>query len=261
MGSFVFLSGPSCVGKGPLLKAVAQFHPEIAARMQKVTLYTSREKRAGEEDGREYHFRSQKEIYALAQSSRYLCFPVHNDAQAIDLEEVRGLTGQDEKIGFLEIFHTAAAKLKNNEVLKGAPITTVFLSPVSRSEVQLMLGTEGGLGNVSSLVQTLMARKQLRSALVQNKGLTQFDMQAIGRRADRAFEELLSAANYDFVLPNHDGEESPYWGLPFLLGDAARTLGSFVDILSGSEPRYAEHWRGLFPKGTMPMGVPVLADK
>ena len=37
-GRLVVLSGPSCVGKSPLVKALAQFHPDLREKLQALLL-------------------------------------------------------------------------------------------------------------------------------------------------------------------------------------------------------------------------------
>jgi len=41
-GRLVVLSGPSCIGKSPLVKALAQFHADLYKKLQPLVLYTSR---------------------------------------------------------------------------------------------------------------------------------------------------------------------------------------------------------------------------
>ncbi len=41
-GRLVVLSGPSCIGKSPLVKALAQFHPDLHKKLQPFVLYNSR---------------------------------------------------------------------------------------------------------------------------------------------------------------------------------------------------------------------------
>ena len=43
MSRFVMLSGPSCVGKGPLYHALRKFYPDLAGRLQQIVLYNSRD--------------------------------------------------------------------------------------------------------------------------------------------------------------------------------------------------------------------------
>ena len=45
MGRLVILSGPSCVGKGPLCAAPERLYPELAASLRKLVLYISRASR------------------------------------------------------------------------------------------------------------------------------------------------------------------------------------------------------------------------
>jgi ABC-type uncharacterized transport system fused permease/ATPase subunit len=41
-GSLVILSGPSCVGKSPLKKALGKFYPQLSGRLRKLVLLNSR---------------------------------------------------------------------------------------------------------------------------------------------------------------------------------------------------------------------------
>ena len=65
MGKFVILSGPSCIGKGPLFAALRRLYPDIASQLKPLVLYNDRDARPGEEDGVDYHFRPRAEIEAL----------------------------------------------------------------------------------------------------------------------------------------------------------------------------------------------------
>ena len=65
MARFVLVAGPSGVGKSPLVAALRQLHPDLAAKLTPVVLYNSREPRFGEVDGVDYHFRDRSEIERL----------------------------------------------------------------------------------------------------------------------------------------------------------------------------------------------------
>src|SRR5205823_14285552 len=71
-GGLVILSGPSCVGKSPLAKALRRFHPDLSAKLQPIVLYNSRSPRPGERDGEDYHFRPREQIEALRDRERYV---------------------------------------------------------------------------------------------------------------------------------------------------------------------------------------------
>ena len=54
---------------------------------------------------------------------------------------------------------------------------------------------------------------------------------------------MREAPRFDFVIPNHDGEDSRNWdafGRP--VGDARRTLDAFAALLEGRTPDGVEHW-------------------
>ncbi len=61
----VIFSGPSCVGKSPLAKALERFYPELYNSMKPLVLYNSRAARPGEADGVDYYFRTEQEIEKL----------------------------------------------------------------------------------------------------------------------------------------------------------------------------------------------------
>ena len=95
MGRLIILSGPSCVGKGPLHTAFNNFYPELAANLQKLVLYNCRSPRPGEIDGKDYYFRSREEIDGLREKKNFVVLDVRGDLQAVDLNDVeRTLAGK-----------------------------------------------------------------------------------------------------------------------------------------------------------------------
>lgn len=54
---------------------------------------------------------------------------------------------------------------------------------------------------------------------------------------------MKEAFRFDFVLPNHDGEDSDNWtAFYFPVGDARKSLEAFAEILRGRKPAFAEKW-------------------
>lgn len=86
-GRLTVLAGPSCVGKSPLDKALARFHPDLRAPLRSVVLYNDREPRPGEVDGVDYHFRGRDFIRELEQAGDHLVMDVRGDLQALDVAE------------------------------------------------------------------------------------------------------------------------------------------------------------------------------
>ena len=78
-GRLVVLSGPSCIGKSPLVKALAQFHPDLHEKLQPLVLYNSRSPRPGEKDEEDYHFRRREEIENLREKENFVVMEVRGD--------------------------------------------------------------------------------------------------------------------------------------------------------------------------------------
>ncbi len=67
-GQLVVLTGPSGVGKGTLLDALRQHHPDL----QVSTSATTRSPRAGEQDGQAYYFLERTQFEAMIARGEFL---------------------------------------------------------------------------------------------------------------------------------------------------------------------------------------------
>jgi len=246
MGRLVILSGPSCVGKGPLCAALAKFYPELAARLRKVVLHTSRAPRPAEVDGVDYHFRTRQQVEALRGKSDHLVLEIRGDLQAIDLREIDRLLAEGD--AFLDANPIMAGELRGRPLAPGAGRLSVYLSPLSREEILYLKAPERNI-SLADFVAKLMRAKLLRRTTRQRGLLSLAELEDIERRATRACAEMKEARRYDHVLPNHDGEDSENWSAFYYpIGDARRTLLAFADLLEGRVPPVAEKWEeGLIP--------------
>lgn len=223
----VLLSGPSCVGKTPLLKALARRHPEIA--WGRPVLYTSRAPRPSERDGVDYHFRSETEIIALP-PERFVVAKTRRIWQAVDLDELTALVERFSLIIY-DVHPALVEKLVAHPRITDFPINIVrvFLQPATLEEIadlQRVMEVSKQEATAAMMTPKLIAR-----ALQQGTELTPTVLLDIRVRAARAWEEILIGASYDDVLINRDGEDSPHWSDP-MTGDAARTLAAFVRIIA-----------------------------
>ncbi|MFO7956592.1 MAG: hypothetical protein R6X33_05790 [Candidatus Brocadiia bacterium] len=239
MGRFVILSGPSCVGKGPLVTALRRFHPELAEGLQMVVLSNSRAPRPSEKDGRDYHFRRREEIEALRKKDNFVVMDVRGDLQALDLEELgRTLETGD---AFFEGNPFVGQELLRCPVPDGVERVTAFLSPLSKEELTCL--RDETHADLPGLVTEVMRRKLLRRTSRQKGHLSLPDLQEIERRASSAYNELKLAWQFGPTIVNHDGEDSENWNAFYYpLGDARGALAAFADLLAGREPRRAERW-------------------
>jgi guanylate kinase len=235
----VILAGPSCAGKSPLAKALALFHGELAEKLQPLVLYNSREPRPGERDGIDYHFRARRDIAALDGDERYVVMDVRGDLQALDLQQLaadleRGdvLFEGNPFVGEILQMHPALADVNR---------LSVFMSPLSGEELRFLRSQPAVA--LPDLVTDVMRRKLLRRTRRQKGELSLKDLENIETRASSAYGELKKAHRFDYVIANHDGEDSENWdAFYYPLGDARRALNAFVALLAGDTTDDAGTW-------------------
>jgi guanylate kinase len=239
MGRLIILSGPSCVGKGPLHTAFNKFYPEQAAKLQKLVLYNCRSPRPGELDGKDYYFRSREEIERLREKQNFIVLDVRGDLQAVDLKDIerRLATGDlffegNPFVGrkLLEVFASMDSLL------------SIFLTPLSREEILFLRSQEPGL-SLADFLTDVMRRKLLRRTKRQKNILSLKDLENIERRAASAHSELTEAWRFQYVIPNHDGEDSENWdAFYYPVGDARKALLAFADLVGGKASTFTEKW-------------------
>ena len=236
----VILSGPSGVGKSPLDKALGRFYPELRKGLRKLVLYNSRAPRPGEVDGVDYHFRLRGQIEALRAEPRYAVLEVRGDLQALDLEELRNLL--ESSNAFFEGNPFVGRALQTHPRLVGIERLSVFLSPLSKEEILWLRAPERNV-SLPAFVTDVMRRKLLRRTRRQKLELSLQDLENIETRARSAYVELKEAWRFDYVIPNHDGEDSDNWeAFYYPLGDARRALRAFAALLAGNVPPDVEKW-------------------
>lgn len=240
MGRLVILTGPSCMGKSPLKAALWRLYPDLVASLRPLVLYNSRASRAGEVDGRDYHFRPREEIAQLEERASFLVVDARGDLQAADLDELARLLESGDV--FYEGNPLVARELQNSPPARAAGSLSVFLSPLGREEIEYLKQPDRRVC-LPELATELMRRKLLRRTAAEKGLLSQKDLEMIERRAGSVYRELRMAAGFDWVLPNHDGEDSENWrAFPYPVGDAWKTLVAFAALLSGQTPGAAEKW-------------------
>jgi len=245
-GRLVILAGPSCVGKSPLDKALGRFHPQLRLRLHKLVLCNSRAARPGERDGVDYHFRTRAQIEALRAEARYAVMEVRADLQALDVEELHALLAKGD--AFFEGNAFVGRALQTHPRLAGVNRLSVFMAPLSKDEILFLRAPERNV-SFPDLLTDIMRRKLLRRTRRQKGELSLKDLQDIETRASSAHRELREAWHFEYVIPNHDGEDSDNWdAFYYPLGDARRALAAFVALLEGGTPQGVEHWEeGLVP--------------
>ena len=237
MGRFVILSGPSCVGKGPLHSALKKVYPELAEKLKPLVLYNDRAPRPSEKNDVDYHFRSREEIEKLRGKEGYSVFEVRGDLQAVDISELHETL--EEGDAFFEGNPFVGSYLLECPLPEGVERLSIFLSPLSRAEVKRLRAE----GDIEKLLTSVMRRKLLRRTQKQRGLLGLPDLEEVERRAGSAWKEVCLAPKFEYVLPNHDGEDSENWDAFYHpVGDAFRVLHAFASLLKGEETEVAEKW-------------------
>lgn len=239
-GRLIILSGPSCAGKSPLKRALSRFYPQIWKGLTKLVLFNSRAPRPGELDGEDYHFRTRDQIEALKAERRYVVLDVRGDLQALDVEQLKALLERGD--AFFEGNPFVGRVLQTHPLLAEVNRLSIFLSPLSRDEIVYLTAPERHV-RVSEFVTDVMRRKLLRRTRRQKGELSLKDLENVEARASSAYRELQEAYHFQYVIPNHDGEDSDHWdAFYYPLGDARQALEAVVALLEGTVTTRAEQW-------------------
>lgn len=242
----IVLTGPSCVGKSPLRKALYRHHPDLSERFRLLTLYTTRTPRPGERDGAQYFFRGRDEIQGLESQGGFLVMDVRGDLQAVDQEALKKIVQRGDS-AFYEGNPFIAKALIELAVERNIPCSSVFLTPLSKSEIKRYLFSHSLDDLERTLTEHMLNKLRIRASTYSAGGHPPRD-EDHQRRAASAFSEIGIAPYFDAVIPNHDGEGSDHWEqFDFPIGDAGSALDAFVQFLAGREVELLERWdRDLF---------------
>jgi guanylate kinase len=248
-GRLVILSGPSSIGKTPLYRSLGKFHPELYGQLRKLVLFNSRNPRPGELDGVDYHFRTRDQVEALRTNDQYAVMEARDDLQALDVVElVSSLQNGDT---LFEGNTYVARELQTHSRLAKVKRLSVFVSPLSKDEITYLKKPERNI-SLEELLTDIMRRKLLRRTRRHKGELSAADLKNVETRAASAYCELQMAWHFQYVIPNHDGEDSDNWdAFYYPIGDARKTLAAFVGLLEGEVQPNVEKWEKdlLSPEG------------
>ncbi len=240
MGKFILLSGPSGIGKTPLWKTLHRTHGSLVSDLRRLVLYNDRSPRPGESDGVDYHFRSTDYIRSREEDGVFRAIDVRGDIQAVDLEETAGLLSESDAI--YEGNPYVATFLMSQEALSSFERISIFLSPLSSEEIEVFSNPDSNT-HPPLLCADIMRRKLLRRTYAQKGQLSLPDLQNVEKRAERAYQEMKMAWMFDWVVPNHDGEDSENWqAFYYPVGEARIATSAVASLIDGKESSHAEKW-------------------
>lgn len=240
-GRLIFLAGPSCMGKGTLLKTLKKFHRDLWRRLQRVALYNSRPPRPGEPDGVEFYFRPRAKVEELVRRKDLLALEVRGDLHALNVRKLHKVLARGDALMIDSPF--LMRSLRSHPEFPKVPVVSVMLAPLSREEILFFKSNRNTVIPFADLVADLMRRKLLRRSRRQKNILSLRDLEEVEIRAGNAAIELREAHLFDHVLVNHEGGDNEYWSSFYHpIGDPRKTLDAFVAILQGQTPAWAEKW-------------------
>jgi guanylate kinase len=221
--------------------ALAKLYPDLWGRLQKLVLFNSRAPRPGEREGVDYHFRSRAQVEDLKSNERYAVLDVRGDVQAVDVDALKRLLERGD--AFFEGNPFVGRVLQTHPLLADVDRLSIFLAPLSQKEIAYLKAPERGL-SLRDVVTDVMRRKLLRRTRRQKGELSLPDLENIETRARSAYCELADAWHFQYVIPNHDGEDSEHWdAFYYPIGDARKALDAVVALLEGvASPPVVESW-------------------
>jgi guanylate kinase len=236
----VILSGPSCVGKTPLIKTFEKLYPELAINLKKIVLYNSRFPRPSEKDGVDYYFRERNEIEILRNNENYIVIEVRGDLQALDINVL--LLQLENNDVFYEGNTYIAKILMQYPLLVNVNKLSIFLSPFRKDEI-LKIHSDKDVTRLQDVIIETMKNKLVLRSKKFNQELTENVLENINVRASDAFSELKEAWKFDFVIPNHDGEDSDNWNEPIPTdSDAYLVVKEFSNLIKNENWQISEKW-------------------
>ncbi len=125
------VSGPSGVGKSTILREVVEADPDLAFAVS----HTTRPPRAGETDGRDYHFVDRERFQRMDDAGAFVeCADVHGHRYGTSRQAIAEGPGDL----LIEVDVQGAASLRS---LEG--VVTIFIAPPSLSDLDARLRGRG----------------------------------------------------------------------------------------------------------------------
>jgi guanylate kinase len=185
-GLLFVVTAPSGAGKSSLIRAALLEEPAIRLSVS----YTTRTPRAGEQDGREYHFIDARTFEAMVERGEFLeCAEVHGNRYGTSQKVIDETLARDEDV-LLEIDWQGAAQVRR--LYTGCVM--IFILPPTVDELGRRMRGRG-----------------LDSEAV------------IARRLANAHEEMRHAPEFDYVIINDEFETARRELLAVLRAERVRT--------------------------------------
>jgi len=181
----IVVTGPSGAGKGTLISELLRRLPQL----EHTVSATTRERRPGEENGREYSFLDPEEFERRVQADEFLEHVTYvSGKRYVTLRSELDRIARNGRICVLELETEGALNVKRN--VPGA-VTTFISAPVAELERRLKERATENSGEISERLQ--LAHEQLAQA-------DEFDHVVVNDKVGRAVAELERVVRRELAL-------------------------------------------------------------
>jgi len=187
-GNLFILSAPSGAGKSSLITALLKQGKDTSSKqlreMQVSVSHTTRQPRPGEVNGQHYHFVSVNDFKKQIQRNAFYEYAevfenfYGTSEAAIDAQLAQGIDV------FLDIDWQGAQQVR----MKKPEVTTIFISPPSRTELENRLRSRGQ--DSEEIIQSRMAQAKAECSHFQ-----EFDYIIVNDDFDQALTDLITIVN------------------------------------------------------------------
>jgi guanylate kinase len=185
-GILYVISAPSGAGKTSICRKILTLFPHLRQSIS----YTTRTRRAGEQEGRDYHFVSREEFDQMVADGAFAEWAeVHGNCYGTACATLQQASAEGADI-LLEIDVQGAEKLRSS----GLDGVFIFILPPGMSEL----------------------RKRLESRNTD-------DEKIIARRIDNAAGEIAGAVNFDYLVVNDVLDQAVEMVRAIMIAETART--------------------------------------
>jgi guanylate kinase len=176
------ITGPSGAGKGTLIALLLRRLPELATTISA----TTRARRPGEEDGREYHFLSEHDFVRRVRGGEFLEWVTYVSGHRYGTlrSELARVAGEG-RVPVLELETDGALRVKSD--VPGA-VTIFIAAPVEELERRLRERATESAGEIGERIE--LAKRQLAQA-------QEFDHVVVNDDRDRAADELVEVVQQE----------------------------------------------------------------
>jgi guanylate kinase len=172
-----------------------------------------------------------------------VCMDVREDYQVLDIRELN--KNLEKGPVLFEGNPFIASVLQTDKRLREVPKRSIFLSPLSLEEIK-EIDNKADAPPVADVVAEVMRQKLVRRTEKQKGRLEEKDLESIYLRSKSAWKEIRMAPMFDYVVVNHDGEDSGSWTCaPVLTGEARLATEAVFAGFSGAPHKGLEHWNEL----------------